>query len=98
MALALLNGYRMKNENFINRWFAFGLLSALAVTSIASVPTKSIVNPEAISEIKVSREGEMSQEPAIQRLTQVRPRYVEKVKVTRSSAKKAQPKKVKKLK
>jgi len=92
VALGLLNGYRMKNEFFlnrlINRWFAFGLLSALAVTSIASVPTKSVVNPEAISEIKVSREGEMSQEPAIQRLTQVRPRYVEKVKVSRSSAKK----------
>ena len=103
----------MKKKLQINPWFGYGLLSALTVSAIASVPRNqsssskasinasvksSMIESEQVSEIKVSKESEMSQEPYIQRLTQIRPRYVERVKVTQSSVRKTDSKKSKKSK
>ena len=64
-------------------WFIWGMLSAVVVSSIASVPSGSVVIQSDVSEIQSKRVHELSSDQDIRRLSQVRGRYRENIPVAR---------------
>lgn len=62
---------------FMRLWFVWGMLSAVVVSSIASVPSGSVALQSDVSEIRTKRVDELSTDQDIRRLSQVQGRYRE---------------------
>ena len=64
-------------------WFIWGMLSAVVVSSIASVPNGSVAIQSEVSEIRTQRVHELSTDQDIRRLSQAQGRYRENLPVAK---------------